>query len=211
MKPLNKILGPEGNAKVEARIKSFEENTGCELVVAIARESDPYPAAPLRFSFITTIIISLVATYYLSFHFDSILVLAQVVLILIFIRVGNINWVKKRVLVDAEVEREVNEKAVETFHELCTTKTQHQVSTLLYFSLLEKQIRLLVDKDLNEKIEQTTLDKIVNNLSFEIKSKKFADGIIHSIDSIEVMVLEAFGQKLDQVPPNEIKNQIFWL
>lgn len=206
-----KILNDTEITNVESKIRAFEENTGCELVVAIAQESDPYPAAPLRFAFIVMIILSLIATYFLSFHFDSILVFGQIILFLLFIPIGSLKFIKKRILVPVEVNREVNEKSVELFHELCTTKTTHRVSTFLYFSLLERQIRLLVDKDLYEKIEQSQLDSIVANLSAEIKQKKFSEGIVHSIERIEELVSNAFGQKLEQIPPDQIKNQIFWV
>lgn len=204
-------LNKEQNHKVEEKIKQFEENTGCELVVAIAEESDPYPAAPLRFGFLAMITLSLIATYYFEFHIDTYLVFAQLILMIILAQLGRIPYFKKLMLLESEVQREVGEKSIELFYQLCSTKTEHKVSTLLYISLLEKQIRLLVDKDLNEKIDQKKLDNVVHNLSNELKNKKFGDGVIHAIDTIEQMVLEAFGEKLNQVAPNEIKNKVFWL
>ena len=207
----NKLLNAEQTKNVEAKIRAFEENTGCELVIAVAKESDPYPAAPFRFAMIVTIITSLIVTYFFDFHFDSLLVAGQLLLLLVLVPIGSISFFKKRMLVSSEVEREVNEKTVELFHGLCTTKTQHQVSTFIYFTLLEKQIRLLVDKDINDKIEQKQLDDIVNSLAAEIKGKDFEQAIIHCIDNVESLVLTALDGKVNQVAPDEIKNQIVWI
>src|SRR5690606_28334997 len=53
---------------VEDKLKQFERNTGCELLLVVANTADPYPAAPWRFGFIAALLISLVFTYFFEFQ-----------------------------------------------------------------------------------------------------------------------------------------------
>ena len=76
---------------------------------------------------------------------------------------------------------------------------------------MERKIRLLVDEDLKEKLNQQILDEIVERLSEHFKNGNFKDGILESIETIKKEVLAMYPEKCSQVSENQINNQIFWI
>ena len=64
---MRKILIQDDLKAVETRLKQFEANTGCELLLVIADASDPYPAASLRFGLVGAIVSSLIFSYYYTY------------------------------------------------------------------------------------------------------------------------------------------------
>ena len=62
---MRNILIQDDVALVESRLKQFESNTGCELLLVITNASDPYPGASSRFG--------LVGGFVLSFIFKKVI------------------------------------------------------------------------------------------------------------------------------------------
>jgi uncharacterized membrane protein len=206
-----KFLSKDDEPQIAQAIEEFEQSTGAEMVIAVSKSSDPYPAASLRFAIVAGLIISMIVSFFFEFKYDFLWILAYFVVMLLMIPIGMIPSVKKRLLVDNETDREVNEKAVELFHQLCTTKTEHKVSTFMYFSLMERKIRLMVDADLKDKFSQEDLDLIVEKMSNHFKLKDFKGGLLESISTIKERFKQEFPEKLSQVAPDQIHNEIFWV
>ena len=206
-----KFLNKNERPLISKSIENFELETGAELVIAVAKVSDPYPAAALRFAIVTGFFLTMLLSLFFEITYDFLWPAIYFLIMLVLIALGNISQIKKRILTNEEIDREVNGKAMETFYELCTTKTNHKASTFMYFSLMERKIRLLVDEDLKEKLNQQILDEIVERLSEHFKNGNFKDGILESIETIKKEVLAMYPEKCSQVSENQINNQIFWI
>ena len=206
-----KFLNKNDEPLVSKAIENFELETGAELVIAVARVSDPYPAAPLRFAMIAGVLTTLFLSSFIQMNYDFLWIIIYFLIMLALIPIGKIARIKKMILTDDEIDREVNEKAMELFYQLCTTKTDHKVSTFMYFSLLERKIRLLVDEDLKEKLNQQILDEIVEHLANHFKQGSFKDGLLESIATIQKEVMGAYPDKCSQTTNHQIHNQIFWI
>lgn len=193
---------------VEARLKQFEDRTGCELLLVVANSSDPYPGATFRFGIISTFIISLVFTYYLEFHHAYLYPLSFFALTLLMSYVGHFSWAKRLALSDWEVERETAEKALEYFHTLGTTKVSHKVTAMIMVSVLEKKIHILVDEKLKEQIDPSELQELVSIMQKHFKAGNMGLGFIQSIDSLEEKILLDFGGKINNLGSSELKDII---
>ena len=62
------IMLQEDVKAVESRLRMFEENTGCELLLVVAESSDEYPAATFRFGLVATFLFNLVFSHYFEFQ-----------------------------------------------------------------------------------------------------------------------------------------------
>lgn len=193
---------------VEARLKQFEDRTGCELLLVVANSSDPYPGATFRFGIISTFIIALVFTYYLEFHHAYLYPLSFFALTLLMSYVGHFPWAKRLALSEWEVERETAEKALEYFHTLGTTKVSHKVTAMIMVSVLEKKIHILVDEKLKEQLDQSELQELVAIMQKHFKAGNMGLGFIQSIDSLEEKILLDFGGKINNLGSSELKDII---
>lgn len=201
----------EDTKLVESRIKLFEENTGCELLLVLANAADPYPAAALRFGIISGFLISLVFSYYFEFHHVTLWPLSFFIITLLMSWVGHFKWAKRLALSDWEVQRECDEKAVEFFHSLGTSKVAHKVTAMIMVAVLERQIEVRVDEKLKSKMGQEQLDELVKVMLTNFKNGHMALGLIHSIDTLEQQILKDFGGRVSDTNPTELSDSIHFI
>lgn len=205
------IFKQEDIELVENQIKKFEASTKADLLVVIADSSDPYPAAPWRFGFISTIIISFIFAYYIEFNHPLLWPLFFSLLMVLFTWLGHFSWAKRLTLAYWEVERECKEKAIELFHTLGTSQVSHQVTAMIMISLYEREIEVLVDKKLSEKINQKDLDHLIELMKSEFQKGNFAVGLVKSIQAFEEKILLDFGGAVCDVASSELHDSIIFI
>ncbi len=196
---------------IEEKLKQFERNTGCELLLVHAKQSDLYPGASWRFGMIAGFILTFIFSLFLDFHHGYFWPLAMLLVTVVMVWVGHFTWAKKFALSDIEIERETMEKAVEYFHTLGTSKVSHKVTAMIMVSVLEKRIIVLVDEKLKSHITQPELDELVNIMRTHFRAGNMGLGFIQSIESLEQKILKDFGGKVSDVNPSELKDQILFL
>lgn len=208
---MNAIMLQDDVKLVEARLREFEEKTGCELLVVVAGQSDEYPAAPFRFSLIASFLFNLVFSHYLEFQYAELWPVLFLVTFIFFLWVGRFSPMKKFALTDWEVVRETKEKAVELFHTEGSSRVSHQVTAMIMISVLERQIHVLVDKTLKEQISQPELDDLIIIMQTHFRKGNMALGFTESIASLEEKILKDFGGKIGAKSPGELKDSILFL
>ena len=196
---------------VETKLKSFEEKTGCELLLVITDASDSYPAASWRFGFIAGFILTFLFSYYFIFEHQMLWPVTFLVIALAMTWVGHFPWAKKLALSDWEVTRECREKAIELFHTLGTSKVSHKVTAMIMISVLERHIEVLVDEKLKSQISQPELDELVEIMGKHFGEGHMAKGLVQSIESLEIKILKDFGGKVSEINPSELKDTIHFL
>src|SRR5205085_2439769 len=126
-------------------------------------------------------IVTLFFSFYFDFHHSFFWPLAFFVLTLIFGWVGRYDWAKRLALSDWEVNRESEEKAIEFFHTLGTSKVSHKVTAMIMISTLEKRIQVLVDETLKTQITQNELDDMIMTMKKHFKQGNTGAGLMDSI------------------------------
>lgn len=208
---MREILIQEDVKLVESRIKSFESNTGCELLMVIANSSDPYPAASWRFGVVSSFLIGLTFSYYFEFHQSWIWPVGLLLLTLLMTWVGHFNWAKRLALSDWEIQRECREKAIEYFHTLGTSRVGHKVTAMIMLSRLERNIQLLVDEKLKTHLTQQELNDLIELMREQFKQGHIGLGLIQSIDKLEAKILADFGGKVTDFGPSELSDTIHFI
>lgn len=205
------ILLQDDVQAIEARLKHFENKTGCDLLLIVAQSSDPYPAASWRFGIISSFLINLVFSYYFEFHHAYLWPVSFLVITLLMVWVGGFPWAKRLTLSSWEVQRESLEKAVEYFHTLGTSKSSHKVTAMIMVSVLEKQIHVLIDEKLKEKITQAELDDLIIIMQTHFKAGNMGLGFTQSIESLENKILLDFGGPVSSDQASELSDTIHFL
>jgi uncharacterized membrane protein len=207
---MREILIQEDVSLVEERLKKFEAATGCDLLLIVAKESDPYPAAPLRFGLITTFFITLSFSYYLDFHHNFLWPVFFLISTLIFTWLGSLPFFKRMALSSWETKRETLEKAIEQFHTLGTSKSSHKLTAMIMVSILEKTIHVIVDEKLKTELTQEELDELVTIMQKHFKDGQMALGFINSIASLEEKILKDFGGRVSN-QSSELQDKIIFI
>lgn len=208
---MKKILLQEDVEAVEAKLKIFETNTGCELLLVVAAASDDYPAASFRFGLISSFLITLVFSNYYHFQNDILWPISFFVICILMTALGQMTWAKKLGLSDVEADRECREKAIELFHTMGTSKVSHKVTAMIMVSVLEHRIEVLVDELLKTKISQAELDDLILIMQKHFREGHMALGFTQSIESLETKLLADFGGRVSNVSPAELKDSIVFI
>lgn len=208
---MNNLLMQEDIKLIESSIRSFEEKTGCELLVVHAKSADAYPGATWRFGLIGGLVITFIFSLFFDFHHSVLWPITTFIVTLFMVWVGHFAWAKKFALSDAEVNREFHEKAIEYFHTLGTSKVSHKVTAMIMVSLLEKRVAVLVDEKLKSEITQEELNELVDIMTRHFKAGNMAMGFVQSIESLEQKILKDFNGKVSEVNPSELADQIHFV
>lgn len=205
------ILIQEDVKLVEERLKKFETNTGCELLLVIANSSDPYPAASLRFGIVAGFLFSLVFSYYFEFHQSMLWPVSFLIITVLMTWVGHYSFAKKLALSDWEIARECREKAIEYFHTLGTSKVSHKVTAMIMVSTFEKNIQVLIDEKLKTQLKQSELEELIEIMKTHFRTGNVSLGLINSIEKLEEKILKDFGGKVSDASPSELSDTIHFI
>jgi len=201
---------PFTSAPVAAKIKKFEEHTGYELVVAACHASDPYPGALWRGSVLVGLVLAALVLHFYNLHprsLEILLVGACILLMVVLLRTLDLH---RFFVLPSEAERETAEKASALFSQFQSTSLGHQASILLFFSLNEHKIHLLIDRDLNGKLATEDLHEILALLRVHFKKGDFQTGLENAIGVLEEKILAKAG-KNPHPPTLSVEDRIFWL
>lgn len=208
---MRNILIQDDVALVESKLKQFENNTGCELLLVITNASDPYPGASWRFGLIGGFVLSLIFSYYLEFHQGWMWPVSFLLVSLFMTWVGHFAWAKRLALSDWEIQRECKEKAVEYFHTLGTSKVSHKVTAMIMVSTMERNIQLLIDEKLKTQITQAELDELIEIMKTHFKAGNVGLGLINSIDKLEKKIVADFGGKVSDAHASQLSDTIHFI
>lgn len=208
---MKQIMLQEDVALIESRLKQFETNTGCELLIVHAKSCDIYPGASWRFGMISGFILTFLFSLFFEFHHGYFWPLMMIIITVFMVWVGHFDWAKKFALSDLEVDRESFEKAVELFHTLGTSKVSHKITAMIMVSILEKKIFVLIDDYLKKEVTQPELDELVDIMKKHFKSGNMGLGFVASIESLEQKILKDFNGKVSDTPPSELCDKIHFL
>jgi uncharacterized membrane protein len=201
---------PFTSAAVAEKIKNFEEHTGYELVVAACHASDPYPGALWRGGVLVGLVLSALALHFYNLHPRSLEILLVGACILLAVTVMRLLDLQRFFVLPSEAERETAEKASALFSQFQSSSLGHQAAILLFFSLNEHKMHLLIDRDMNEKLKAEDLHEILALLRTHFKKGDFQTGLENAISVLEEKVLAKAG-KNPHPPVLSVPDRIFWL
>jgi len=100
----------------------------------------------------------------------------------------------------------VHKHAEEAFRKYGLQNTKDATGVLIFLSVEEKRIEILADKGINEKVEQSTWDNMVNGLIIKIRQNGTCQGLCDLVAEVGKYLTEYFPIQPDDV--NELSNEV---
>ncbi|MFH1195092.1 MAG: TPM domain-containing protein [bacterium] len=100
----------------------------------------------------------------------------------------------------------IEELAKEEFYKLNMHNTVDKTGILIYILLSDKKFDILADAGINEKVDQSTWDKIRDEMTEYFQNGKFTKGITDTIEKVGKILGEHFPIKVDDT--NELTNKV---
>ena len=92
-----------------------------------------------------------------------------------------LDWVKKFMTHEREETEQVWKRAQIEFYANCVHETNEKEGVLIFISLLERQVVVLADKRVSDKLAQKDWDEVVAKIVAGLKKKKLATGLKEGI------------------------------
>ncbi len=200
--------------KITEVVKELESKTSGEIVPYFVKQCDNYYGVMFAPAFFVTIL------YVLAVNVLSLLWLLPVKFAilpysLVYLALMIISFAapffsaKLRILIVPE-KREiimVQKRAMEAFLTEEVFKTKDRTGILIFISELEKNVTIIADKGINQKVKQEQWQSIVNKLTIGIKKKDTANALVSAIGECRELLLNAgFVKKEDDT--DELSNDI---
>lgn len=198
---------------ITATVQAAEKMTAGEIVPMVVSKSGDYPQASMVCSASLALPLSLLFTAFIGQYFWIgpqnmwlFLGIFALFFIPIYVLLQRTDRLKTYFLNEQHVEETVSKSALAAFYSQGLYKTEGENGILLYISVLEKKVWILADAGINNKIEQSRWDAVMEELTIGIKQKNQCAAICIAINSIGDILKEYFPCKKDDT--DELHNLI---
>lgn len=102
--------------------------------------------------------------------------------------------------------KDIKELAADEFYKLGMASTRDKTGILIYILLSKRMFYILADSGINEKVEQSTWDKIRDEMESDFKIGNYLNGILSTISKVGNILGTFFPIKEDDT--NELSNKV---
>lgn len=185
-------ISMETKQKIGEAIFKIEKKTSSELVAVVTQKSGHYLyIALLVASFIALFVPFGLLLFMPNMEAKSIYELQIFGFMLLFLMLQMKNVLSfllpKTVLIKA-----AKLKAYETFRILGLHKTSNYQSVMIFVSLYEKYVEIIVDSAISAKIDSSLWQNTINTFLENVKNDKFEEGYLQAISEIGAILIEYF-------------------
>lgn len=202
------MISAKDKEQIKKLITEAEKKSHSELVPMIVSTSDNYPAAHWRAAIIVSFLFSL------GLYFSPLAIINPIYFLWIQVPglfigywLGNIPAVTRLLITKEEIEFEVTQRAIEAFYEHNLHVTDRHNGVLIFISLLERQIKIITDVGVKQKVDQKIWDEITQEFIEKVKEGDFVEALKNTISAASD-ILENYFPKSAGTAKNELKNDI---
>ncbi len=105
-----------------------------------------------------------------------------------------------------ERNRTVEDLALEDFHRLGMEKTRERTGVLIFVLLSSRELRIVADQGINEKVNSGVWEGIVNAMIEDFKQGNYKNGLVKGVGMVGKVLKEHFPRKAGDT--DELSNTI---
>ncbi len=143
---------------------------------------------------------------YKFFDDDDFLLISDKIKEMEKVTAGEIRVAVKEELSLRDRKKELKTLAEEEFYKLGMNETRDKTGILIFIHLEKRQFYILADEGINSKVDQSTWDKIRDEMQDEFKSGHYTQGILTALEKVGKILGEHFPIKADDT--NELSNKV---
>ena len=199
-------LSEADHNRIEAAVTALEVKSSAELAVAVARQSHDYGAYPFLWSAAAGLFAGgLLAVGWADARAIDVILIEGIVFVLSYLVLHftglGVALIPKR-LKSSHARR----LAAAEFATLVAQRTTGRSGMLLFVSLAERHVEILVDRAIDEKIPKEQWRSIVERFGASNGRSTIADRIVAAIDQCAAILAERLPPSAGQ--RNEISNRV---
>jgi len=199
-------LSAEERNRIEAAVTAAETRTSAEFAVVVARASDDYAPFPLLWAGLLALVTGGVIA--IAGPMTSVS-LGFAIQAGVFIAAGLLLQLKnlRPRLAPPATQREYAARLAKLqFASLVNERTHGDVGVLLFVSLAERYVEILIDNGIAARIPQTAFQNIIDAFINEVHQGRIAAGFIAAIEACAGILEQHFPARPEE--PDEIANKV---
>lgn len=188
-----RFLTDDEKARIEESVRAAEKRTEGEIVVMVVGSSHHYPLSGMiggiLFGTAAALLAALLSGFDSMWHFLGFFVPSFALSSEIVKR-----WFPlKRLFVSrSDMDEEVEEAAIGSFYKNRVYDTRNHTGILIYISLFEHRVRILADKGISKRVDQSRWEALTAMITQGIKEKRQASAICKAIVRCGEILEEVF-------------------
>lgn len=177
---------------IHGAIGTAEKQTSSEIVAVVTQSSGSYTYPTLMVSFLLSFVLSLLVAYYTT-TFNAVgIVVFQAIVTLLFFALLNQKWLLRYVVPKQMLTDQASLKAYETFDVLNLKTIESHQACMLFVSMYEHFVQIVVDDEIAKKIDNHVWQEIIDNFTHEIKTNHTQEGFKQAIEAIGRVLSQHF-------------------
>lgn len=205
---VTKYLSDSDVAEITAAVKKAELITSAEIVPMVVSSSTPssfiFPYLALFLSFFLFTVLTITEMFAWALEFD--LIGSVVAGIVLAWPLSTLAWIKRFMLSKFDQETSCARRAQLEFYLSGITKTAAGTGVLIFVSLLEHKVIILVDEAINNEFDSQIWDEQVTKLIDAIKRREMGSGMIELIKYFENLLGKRFPVSKNDI--NELPDDL---
>lgn len=200
------IVNPKIKHKIKVAINEVEQQSSCELVAVLSRISYNYSFVAIMVSAIVALIVPpFLMLSSLSFEAIRIYQIQVIVFVLLFLFL-NIEYIARLLTPKSILKRNASQKAKESFMTLGLHQTDNHQAVMLFVSLFEHYVEIIVDDVVSERLSNESWQDIINKFTTDVQNGDFENGYLRAIESIGDILKTEFPRNDDSetILPNRL-------
>jgi len=210
---MDNFLSSEDRRRIRETVQAMERATAGEIVPCVAPASYHYPVGAIIGAASLALPTALLGAHFLGGFFwlgqDNLwlfLGLLSIVFWPWYLVVRRVPVLHRLFISEHEMAEEVREAAFVNFYKNGLHFTRDHTGVLIFISAFERQVIILADKGINDKVPRDRWDAIVKNLTMGIRAKQSAAAICRAVETVGRLLAEHFPPRSDDV--DELQNLV---
>lgn len=200
------FLSDADRTRIEDAVAAAERRTTCEFVTVVAASSGHYLYLPTLIAAGLVLVLSglaLLLPWPITFdQFYAGQVLGFIALALLF------RWqpIRMRLVPRSQQRRQAHLLAHEQFLDLGLSSTRNRTGVMLFVSVAERYVEIIVDRGIEAKVESDVWPRLVEEFVRYVRTDRTADGFVHAIEVATQLLATPFPW--DESDTNELPNRL---
>ncbi len=200
------IVNPKIKHKIKVAINEVEQQSSCELVAILSQRSYNYFFVALMASAVIALIVPAFLMI-LNLIFDAIKIYqVQVIVFVLLFLFFNVEYITRLFTPKIVLKRNASRKAKESFMMLDLHQTDNHQAVMIFVSLFEHYVEIIVDSGVNDKLSNNIWQEIINKFTTDVKNGDFENGYLKAIELIGEILKTEFPKNDDNktILPNRL-------
>lgn len=213
---MDALFSDTDRERIADAIEKAERATSAEIVPYVVIQSNVYPAARWRGGVLAALVVVAGVTVLRGMSLPTLApLLSDGIALLVTLGVGLLAAMAAgtfppllRALTPAEEQdRAVSRRALQAFVDEELFDTQDRTGILLFVSLTEHRIKVLADRGIDEKVDDTAWTDVIDHIRQGIEADRLTQGLVNGIERCG-SILDEHGLEARPHNEDELENRL---